>query len=189
MRRLPHRSDFRLRLAFSDADGLPVSMAGVDIDLWFTTRPGGQAYFAAVRSGVCNRCEILDDGSLVVIFDGHRLAPGQLKAEINIHTDDETMPDGKRDINLKPAIPLELTDSPACPSPGRHQVDPQQPILVNVTIPISRPQLSHHVTLDEMDKAIKQAKEDLGKRIDEISTCGCEMATPAEIDAIAGMFS
>ncbi len=161
MNRIPHRSDFKLRLAFSDADKLPVSMKGVDIDLWFSTKPGAAVFFAAVRSGICNGCEILDDGSLLVSFDDHRLAPGQLHADIAIHSDDESMPDGKNDIHLKPAIPLELTDS-ACSRPSHpfgkpcDSVQPggMQPILVNITIPMKRPNLSHHVTKDELDKAI-----------------------------------
>lgn len=157
MNRIPHRSDFRIRLAFSDADRLPVSMAGVDIDLWFSTRPGAPVFFAGCRSGVCNSCEILDDGSLLVMFDDHRLAPGQISADFAIHSDDESMPDGKRDIHIKPPIPIELTDSTCSrPSrPGIPQKDTGQPILVNVTIPISRPNLSHHVTRDELQKALK----------------------------------
>lgn len=161
MNRIPHRSDFKLRLAFSDADRLPVSMKGVDFDLWFSTRPGAAVFFAAARSGVCNCCEILDDGSVLVSFDDHRLAPGQLLADIAIHSDDESMPDGKSDIHLRPAIPVELTDS-ACSRPshpfGKNCGDGQpggaQPILVNITIPMKRPNLSHHVTRDELDKAI-----------------------------------
>lgn len=182
MNRIPHRSDFKLRLAFNDADKAPVSMKNCDIDLWFSTRPGAPVFFAACRSGICNNCELLDDGSLLVIFDDHRLQPGQLNAQIAIHSDDEAMPDGKNDIHLKPAIPVELTDQ-LCSRPGRPsaaQSQIGQPILVNITIPMRRPNLSHHVTRDEMEKAIAGMSSTL--KIPET-------AEEADIQPIISMFA
>lgn len=185
MNRLPHRQDFKLRLAFSDSDGLPVNMKGVDVDMWFYTRPGSSAYLSAARSGICNRCSVLDDGSLLVTFDDHKLPAGQLHAEIAIHADDETMPDGTRDIHFKPAIPIELTDTTCPPRPGHALQQSGQPILVNITIPISRPNLSHHITQDELDKAIQGIKD----RIDDIQPCNLIPATDKQIADIASMFA
>lgn len=174
MFRINHHSDFALRLVFSDADRLPVKMNGVDFDFWFSTKPGAAVFFAASRAGICNACEILDDGSVLVRFDSHRLQPGQLQADFAIHSDDESMPDGKNDIRLRPVIPVELTDSPfPNPSCDRHGPkrpphhhgpfppdDPpglsaSNPIIVNITIPLHRPDLSHHVTRDELETALK----------------------------------
>lgn len=185
MNRLPYRSDFRLRLAFSDADSLPVSMKGVDVDLWFTTKAGGSVYLAAARSGIYNRCSVLDDGSLLVMFDDHGLQPGQLKAEIAIHADDEALPDGRRDIHLKPVIPIELTDS-SCSRPlsGNHTVSDSQPILVNIRLPYSRPDLSHHITQAELENALKALREQIND-----SGCNLSPATEQEIEAIADIFS
>lgn len=154
MNRIPHKSDFLLRLAFSDSEGLPVSMRGVDFEIWFSTKPGCPVYFIAARSGICNSCEILDDGSVLAKMDNHRLSPGQLLADLTIHADDETLPDGCHDINIKPVIPVELTDSPVRPVCKPAGDTGSQPILVNVTIPMRRPNLTHHVTQQELEDAL-----------------------------------
>lgn len=185
MNRLPYRSDFALRLVFHDADNLPISMKGVDIDLWFSTKPGGAIFLAAARNAITTNCQVLDDGSLLVKFDDHRLQPGQLMAKIAIHSDDETMPDGKRDIHISPVIPIELTES-TCSAPGhRHDTSGLgQPILVNIEIPISRPQLSHHITYDELNTAVNSLREEISR----IRPCETEPATDKEIEEITNIF-
>lgn len=177
MNRIPADSDFALRFVFSDIDGLPVPMKGTEFDMWFTTRPGAPSYFAACRQGVCRSCSILDDGSVLVPFDRHGLAPGQLSADIAIHADDETMEDGCADIRLRPAVPVEIVDRGGfshvgfvrpphgaprpggCGCPAVPDVKPPSspaaaPIIVQVTVPGRRPNLSKHVTHQELQDAL-----------------------------------
>lgn len=191
MNRIAHKSDFLIRFAFSDADRLPVSMKGVDFEAWFMTRPGATVFMAAQRLGITTNCEILDDGSLLVRFDDHHLPPGQLAADFAIHSDDEAMPDGKRDIRIRPVIPVELVEGTlpgSCRHPGQaFDIDnhSREPILVNVTIPLHRPDLSRHVTHDELQKAVSA----LQKSIDEIRPCDMTVATDEEIKSIYEIFS
>lgn len=191
MNRIAHKSDFLIRFAFSDADRLPVSMKGVDFEAWFSTRPGAPVFMAAQRLGITTNCEILDDGSMLVRFDDHHLAPGQLAADFAIHSDDEAMPDGKRDIRIRPAIPVELVEGTMPGSCRRQNIafdidhSRPEPILVNVTIPLHRPDLSRHVTHDELQAAVKALQE----RIDGITPCDMTIAADDEIASLAGLFS
>lgn len=191
MNRIPHRSDFLIRFAFSDADKLPVSMKGVDFEAWFVSRPGAGVFMAAQRLGMTTNCEILDDGSLLIRFDDHHLPPGQLKADFSIHSDDEAMPDGKRDIRIRPVIPVELVEGTlpgSClhhPSTGGMQQDGGNLILVNVSIPLHRPDLSRHVTHDELQKAVAGIQ----KQINGIKPCDMSIASDDEIKDITDIFS
>ena len=189
MNRITHRSDFLIRFAFSDADKFPVSMKGVDFEAWFMTRPGDSVFMAACRVGICRNCEILDDGSLLVRFDDHHLPPGQLSADFSIHSDDEAMPDGKRDIRIRPVIPVELVEGTlpgSCLRPHGHPgPDGDNPILVNVTIPMHRPNLSRHVTQDELDKAVQSIRDE----IKNIKPCDMDIAGDDQITLITSIFS
>ncbi len=153
MQRISHNTDLSLRLVFSDADNAPVQMNDVDFDMWFTTRSGAEPFLAACRSGIYLNCEILPDCSVMVHLDNHRLKPGIIKAQMTIHTDSEVMPDGCHDIRINQTIPVELIES-HCTHHG-HNHTPQAPIIVNVTLPLHRPNLTHHVTQKELDDALK----------------------------------
>lgn len=193
MNRIPHKSEFNIRFAFSDTDSLPVSMKGVDFEMWFMTKPGAGVFMAAQRLGICTFCEILDDGSVLVRFDDHHLAPGQLTCDISIHSDDENMPDGKRDIRIKPALPVELVEGVM---PGTcHRLPPKVdggPILVNVRIPFSRPVLSRHVTKTELDDAISQLNSTYEDRYEtlsrQVSSVNMSIASDEEIADVTKLF-
>ncbi|MCM1522787.1 MAG: hypothetical protein NC039_09080 [Muribaculaceae bacterium] len=206
MNRIPHRSDFTIRFAFSDADSLPVSMKAVDFEMWFMTKPGAGVFMAAQRLGICTGCEILTDGSVLVRFDDHHLPPGQLACDIAIHSDDENMPDGKRDIRVRPVIPVELTEGTlpgtchrpraAAPSPGGEGWGGAAPILVNVKIPFSRPVLSRHITKSELDDAIMQLQSasdrriaELTEKIEAVAPCEMTVATDQDIAALTALFT
>lgn len=200
MNRIPHKSDFTIRFAFSDADSLPVSMKAVDFEMWFMTKPGAGVFMAAQRLGICTYCEILTDGSVLVRFDDHHLPPGQLTCDIAIHSDDENMPDGKRDIRIRPVIPVELTEGTlpgSCHRPPSHEGrEGEGLILVNVKIPFSRPVLSRHITKTELDDAIMQLQTaseekiaELTEKIQAVKPCDMTPATDEEIGALAALFT
>ena len=167
MQRIPHNTDLSLRLVFSDADNSPVPMKDVDFEMWFSTRPGTEAYLAACRSGISLNCSILDDCSVLVSLDNHRLPPGLLKTQITIHADSEIMPDGCHDIRVSPNIPVELVDSHCLRHSHSHT--PQAPVLVNVTLPLHRPNLTHHITQKELDEALKGFNINLSAKDDDIA--------------------
>lgn len=127
-------------------------MKDAEFDIWLFTKPGSDPYLAACRNGICYSCEILPDGSLLINIDNHCMPPGELKAKITIHADSETMHDGCHDIRLTPKIPVELIDSHCVHHCHSHT--PQTPIIVNVSLPMHRPCLGHHVTQKELDNAI-----------------------------------
>lgn len=155
MNRIHFKSDFKLRLAFSDADGEPIPMNDLDFDFWFFTKSGSQSYLVARQGSACRRCRILEDGSVLALFDAHSLQPGQLLCDFTIHACDSDLPDASNEINVAPVIPLELVET-RCNSHGLHPSvpDTMQPILVNISIPLHRPMLQHHVTRKELMDAI-----------------------------------
>lgn len=167
MHRIPHNTDLSIRLVFSDADNAPVQMNGVDFDIWFTTRAGTEAFLAACHSGIYLNCEILPDCSILVHLDNHRLAPGTLRTQIIIHADSEVMPDGCHDIRLSQNLPVELVDS-HCMHHG-HNHAPQAPVIVNITLPLHRPNLTHHITQKELDDALKGFNINLAAKDDDIA--------------------
>lgn len=203
MNRIDSRSDFSLRMAFHDNKGMPVSMKNVDFDLWFATRALDNVYLAAQQSGVTNNCQILDDGSVLVHFDRHNLAPGQLTATLRLHIEDHDLPDGSREIEIKPAIPIELTDarnSMPTRSGSCHQAlpcsnhDPSHPVLVNIRIPWSNPDLTTHVTRQQLTKELDELRKEneaLRNQISELqgmSHTPPGTATDDQIDNILSNF-
>lgn len=185
MNRINSRQDFSIRLVFSDPEGRPLSMKDADFDLWFSTRQDGPVYFAAQRSAVCNNCRILDDGSVLVSLDNHRLPPGQLHTSLILHVDSHDMPDGVQDIHLSPVIPVEIIDGPACPhrpaGSGHHQTD-NKIILVNIKVNLRHVDLRRHVTQTEINDIVAA----LNRKIDSITPC--DMTVSDSIDDITSLF-
>ena len=91
-----HRSDFTLRLTLCDLQGERLNLHAANLTLNFFTATPAVAYTASLRAGVCSNCRIEPDGTLLVVFNDHRLPLGALQCRMTLLIEDDTFPDGTR---------------------------------------------------------------------------------------------
>lgn len=180
-----------------DIDRLPVSMKGVDLDIWLSTKTGAPSFFASVRDNACLNCHVLEDGSVLVDVAGHRLPPGRLRANIAVLSNAEGHHHHHGPAtSVTPNVPVELTESSCTHNTSSCDPDCGAPIIVTVQFPLHRPSFTHHITKAEMDQAIQsainssghvsedQVKDAITQALGEFDCC----ATDEDISDITSLF-
>lgn len=100
MKAINYKSDFKL---FESGE---LHVAPFEYE-YFTTY--GRTYKASYVDGVYTNCQLLEDGRLMIVFDGHRLQPGILHVERHYYLTDKDYHDGICNLISKEDTDVILT--------------------------------------------------------------------------------
>lgn len=103
-------SDFRIVFAFSDGK-LPDYPWRLGLKTPNT--PSYNMYVASFDGTTYNNCSPLDDESIMVFVDHHRLVPGILHYYLQTDAPDSLFPDGEMNITIPGTVNIELWDGPS----------------------------------------------------------------------------
>jgi hypothetical protein len=103
-------SDFRIVFAFSDGK-LPDYPWRLGLKTPNT--PSYNMYVASFDGTTYNNCSPLDDESIMVFVDHHRLAPGILHYYLQTDAPDSLFPDGEMNITIPGTVNIELWEGPS----------------------------------------------------------------------------
>lgn len=103
-------SDFRIVFAFSDGK-LPDYPWRLGLKTPNT--PLYNMYVASFDGTTYNNCSPLDDESIMVFVDHHRLAPGILHYYLQTDAPDSLFPDGEMNITIPGTVNIELWEGPS----------------------------------------------------------------------------
>lgn len=103
-------SDFRIVFAFSDGK-LPDYPWRLGLKTPNT--PSYNMYVASFDGTTYNNCSPLDDESIMVFVDHHRLAPGILHYYLQTDAPDSLFPDGYMNITIPGTVNIELWEGPS----------------------------------------------------------------------------
>lgn len=107
-----HKSDFDLTIALRDLAGKEVPFPQCDWDAIFWTASKANVYRASYLGGECINCILNPDGTVCIIFNDHRLGPGQLRWEPHFRFPDVIFPDDTRDIYRPEPLDVTLVTGP-----------------------------------------------------------------------------
>ena len=93
-RQVNYKSDFDVLLHVVDAGGRAVGFPGFDFVLTFTSN--GQARYEAGQANGFKRGVADAGGDIQVVFNDHRLLPGELRLEVRADVENDIYPDGKK---------------------------------------------------------------------------------------------
>lgn len=103
-------SDFRIVFAFSDGK-LPDYPWRLGLKTPNT--PSYNMYVASFDGTTYNNCSPLDDESIMVFVDHHRLAPGILHYYLQTDAPDSLFPDGEMNVTIPGTVNIELWEGPS----------------------------------------------------------------------------
>lgn len=103
-------SDFRIVFAFSDGK-LPDYPWRLGLKTPNT--PSYNMYVASFDGTTYNNCSPLDDESIMVFVDHHRLAPGILHYYLQTDAPDSLFPDGYMNVTIPGTVNIELWEGPS----------------------------------------------------------------------------
>lgn len=103
-------SDFRIVFAFSSGK-LPDYPWRLGLKTPNT--PSYNMYVASFDGTTYNNCSPLDDESIMVFVDHHRLVPGILHYYLQTDAPDSLFPDGEMNITIPGTVNIELWDGPS----------------------------------------------------------------------------
>lgn len=103
-------SDFRIVFAFSDGK-LPDYPWRLGLKTPNT--PSYNMYVASFDGTTYNNCSPLDDGSIMVFVDHHRLAPGILHYYLQTDAPDSLFPDREMNVTIPGTVNIELWEGPS----------------------------------------------------------------------------
>ena len=103
-------SDFRIVFAFSDGK-LPDYPWRLGLKTPNT--PSYNMYVASFDGTTYNNCSPLDDESIMVFVDHHRLVPGILHYYLQTDAPDSLFPDGEMNITIPGTVNIELWEGPS----------------------------------------------------------------------------
>ena len=121
MPRIHYKSDFDFILTLLDKDGRSIGFPPCDFTVTLTSGSSARRFTASCIGGECTNL-FNDDGQIHIVADAHGLAPGHLRATVELTAPDVLFPDGSRrlihpapldiDLILGPSdIPTDLTAS------------------------------------------------------------------------------
>ena len=110
IRRVNCASDFRIVFAFSDGK-LPDYPWRLGLKTPNT--PSYNMYVASFDGTTYNNCSPLDDESIMVFVDHHRLAPGILHYYLQTDAPDSLSPDGEMNVTIPGTVNIELWEGPS----------------------------------------------------------------------------
>ena len=134
MPRIHYKSDFDFILTLLDKDGRSIGFPPCDFTVTLTSGSSARRFTASCIGGECINL-FNDDGQIHIVADAHGLAPGHLRATVELTAPDTLFPDGSRrlihpapldiDLILGPSdIPTDLTASLRLPlMKGENGVD------------------------------------------------------------------
>lgn len=103
-------SDFRIVFAFSDGK-LPDYPWRLGLKTPNT--PSYNIYVASFDGTTYNNCSPLDDESIMVFVDHHRLVPGILHYYLQTDAPDSLFPDGEMNVTIPGTVNIELWEGPS----------------------------------------------------------------------------
>lgn len=103
-------SDFRIVFAFS---GGKLPDYPWRLGLKTPNTPSYNMYVASFDGTTYNNCSPLDDESIMVFVDHHRLVPGILHYYLQTDAPDSLFPDGEMNITIPGTVNIELWDGPS----------------------------------------------------------------------------
>lgn len=103
-------SDFRIVFAFSSGK-LPDYPWRLGLKTPNT--PSYNMYVASFDGTTYNNCSPIDDESIMVFVDHHRLVPGILHYYLQTDAPDSLFPDGEMNITIPGTVNIELWDGPS----------------------------------------------------------------------------
>ena len=103
-------SDFRIVFAFSDGK-LPDYPWRLGLKTPNT--PSYNMYVASFDGTTYNNCSPLDDESIMVFVDHHRLVPGILHYYLQTDAPDSLFPDGEMNVTIPGTVNIELWEGPS----------------------------------------------------------------------------
>lgn len=103
-------SDFRIVFAFSDGK-LPDYPWRLGLKTPNT--PSYNMYVASFDGTTYNNCSPLDDESIMVFVDHHRLAPGILHYYLQTDAPDSLFPDGEMNVTIPGTVNIVLWEGPS----------------------------------------------------------------------------
>lgn len=103
-------SDFRIVFAFS---GGKLPDYPWRLGLKTPNTPSYNMYVASFDGTTYNNCSPLDDESIMVFVDHHRLAPGILHYYLQTDAPDSLFPDGEMNITIPGTVNIELWEGPS----------------------------------------------------------------------------
>lgn len=103
-------SDFRIVFAFS---GGKLPDYPWRLGLKTPNTPSYNMYVASFDGTTYNNCSPLDDESIMVFVDHHRLAPGILHYYLQTDAPDSLFPDGEMNVTIPGTVNIELWDGPS----------------------------------------------------------------------------
>ncbi|MCM1295676.1 MAG: hypothetical protein NC311_09055 [Muribaculaceae bacterium] len=109
MQEINYKSDFSLVLRLRDLAGHDIGWPEFDWTADFWTFPRARAFTASCIGGVCTNCLREDDGRIRVVFNGHGLTPGRLRAELTAQILDGSYPDRLRQTVQTAVLDTVLT--------------------------------------------------------------------------------
>lgn len=110
IRHVNYASDFRIVFAFSDGK-LPDYPWRLGLKTPNT--PSYNMYVASFDGTTYNNCSPLDDESIMVFVDHHRLAPGILHYYLQTDAPDSLFPDGEMNVTIPGTVNIELWEGPS----------------------------------------------------------------------------
>ena len=110
IRRVNCASDFRIVFAFSDGK-LPDYPWRLGLKTPNT--PSYNMYVASFDGTTYNNCSPLDDESIIVFVDHHRLVPGILHYYLQTDAPDSLFPDREMNVTIPGAVNIELWEGPS----------------------------------------------------------------------------
>lgn len=103
-------SDFRIVFAFS---GGKLPDYPWRLGLKTPNTPSYNMYVASFDGTTYNNCSPLDDESIMVFVDHHRLAPGILHYYLQTDAPDSLFPDGEMNVTIPGTVNIELWEGPS----------------------------------------------------------------------------
>lgn len=178
MERIPYNSDFSLLFEFVDLDGFPVNVSEADVDFIIYSRQTMPALKAFVHgSKVMNAAPLDDSNCIVVPIKAGVMAPGKIKAVVNIHAAVDNAKDHDHKIKnseffvITPEVPVEIIEHVRKDNwpdfhchhdhHGHRHLNTDRPIKVKCVFNLRNPKLVRHVTKGELDRAISSAMSDI----------------------------
>lgn len=110
IRHVNYASDFRIVFAFSDGK-LPDYPWRLGLKTPNT--PSYNIYVASFDGTTYNNCSPLDDESIMVFVDHHRLVPGILHYYLQTDAPDSLFPDGEMNVTIPGTVNIELWEGPS----------------------------------------------------------------------------
>lgn len=164
MQEINYRQDFTLLQSFyyknEKGDLVDFGFPPYDFKIFYWTASRANAYVASCRYAngepKCVNCRKVGDNKLLVVFDNHKLSPGELHAEMIMEVPDDMYPDGFRRDPFPMRTDVRLIHGPT-PTPTR--------VETTAILPYIKGRDGKDGKDFSYDDMTEEQKEDLAKRV------------------------